>query len=75
MCAVLNLHIFSVYTIHLGNDNFEAYTNVGIPPDGVSSWTSAVATLFHDAPTEYAVATDSVIQFLLHTEERQGRRR
>jgi hypothetical protein len=66
MCAVLHLPIVSVYTINLSNDNFKGYINVGITPDGVNSWISAIITLFHGAlmSTEYAAmdsAADNVI--------------
>jgi hypothetical protein len=66
MCSVLNLPIVSVYTIRLADGSFQGYINAGIPPDGISSWSSAVPTLFHGAlmPTVYAVvnsAADSII--------------
>jgi hypothetical protein len=68
MCTVLNLPIVSIYTSRLTDGSFQGYINVGIPPGGVSSWTSAMPKLFHGAPmlTEYVAidsAADSIIQF------------
>jgi hypothetical protein len=42
MCSVLNLPIVVVYTIRLADGSFKCYITVGIPPDGVRSWSSAI---------------------------------
>jgi hypothetical protein len=69
MCSVLNLPIVAVYTIRIADGSFQGYITVGIPLDGVSSWSSAVHTPFHGTPipNEYATVhgvADSIIQFL-----------
>jgi hypothetical protein len=69
MCSVPNLPIVAVYTVRLADGTFKGYIIVGIPPDGVSAWSSAIQTPFEGSPmpNEYAAvdsAADAVIQFL-----------
>jgi hypothetical protein len=66
LCPVLNLPIVAVYIVRLTDGSFKGYISVGIPLDGVSSWSSAIHTPFEGSPmpTEYAAvdsAADAVI--------------